>query len=149
MLNTELASSLGVQTVLLRAFQYGAFALIGTLVGRGSYIIHKALVPSALTCFPALCWTYRNRGFWSTSSANKAFISGPEGRFLKGSVQELETKGDASCVAWWSLYERFGPAYEMTIPFFRLHIINHPTYLEHIQKVSASEAKPTALSATR
>lgn len=22
----------------------------------------------------------------------------------------------------------------MTIPFFRLHIINHPTYLEHIQK---------------
>jgi len=22
----------------------------------------------------------------------------------------------------------------MTIPFFRLHVINHPTYLEHIQK---------------
>lgn len=22
----------------------------------------------------------------------------------------------------------------MTVPFFRLHIINHPTYLEHIQK---------------
>lgn len=25
----------------------------------------------------------------------------------------------------------------MTIPFFRLHIINHPTYLEHIQKTNA------------
>lgn len=83
-----------------------------------------------------LSWTYRNRGFWSTSSANESFISGPEGTFLRGSVKELETKGDASCVAWWSLYERFGPAYEMTIPFSRLHIINHPTYLEHIQKVS-------------
>ena len=25
----------------------------------------------------------------------------------------------------------------MTIPFFRLHIINHPSYLEHIQKTNA------------
>lgn len=25
----------------------------------------------------------------------------------------------------------------MTIPFFRLHIINHPIYLEHIQKVNS------------
>lgn len=49
-------------------------------------------------------------------------------------MDELRTNGAASCKAWYSLYQRYGPAYEMTIPFFRLHIINHPTYLEHIQK---------------
>ena len=38
---------------------------------------------------------------------------------------------------WWSLYKRYGPVYELTIPFFRLHIVNHPTYLEHIQKTNS------------
>jgi cytochrome P450 len=81
-----------------------------------------------------VCWTYRNRGFWASSSANKAWIPGPKGKPFKGSSQELQTQGEASCKAWFSLYKRYGPAYEMTIPFFRLHIINHPAYLEHIQK---------------
>lgn len=49
-------------------------------------------------------------------------------------MQELQTNGAASCKAWYSLYERYGPAYELTVPFFRMHVINHPTYLEHIQK---------------
>lgn len=51
-----------------------------------------------------------------------------------GNAKELKTNGEASCKAWYSLYRRYGPAYEITIPFFRLHVINHPTYLEHIQK---------------
>lgn len=87
-----------------------------------------------LTVIPGICWTYRNRGFWASSSANRKWISGPKGKPFKGSVQELQTNGAASCKAWYSLYQRYGPAYEMTVPFFRLHIINHPTYLEHIQK---------------
>lgn len=81
-----------------------------------------------------ICWTYRNRGFRASSSANSKWIAGPPGRPFKGSVNELRTQGAASCKAWHSLYQRYGPAYEMTIPFFRLHVINHPTYLEHIQK---------------
>lgn len=56
------------------------------------------------------------------------------GKPFKGCADELQTNGAASCTAWYSLYKQYGPAYEMTIPFFRLHIINHPTYLEHIQK---------------
>ncbi|KAK5061940.1 hypothetical protein LTR44_003315 [Exophiala sp. CCFEE 6388] len=62
------------------------------------------------------------------------WIGGPTGKPFKGNLQELDTHGAASCKAWYSLYERYGPAYEMTIPFFRMHIINHPIYLEHIQK---------------
>ncbi|CAI7604828.1 unnamed protein product [Penicillium pancosmium] len=81
-----------------------------------------------------MCWTYRNRGFRSSASANSKWIAGPKGKAFQGSVQELQTGGAASCKAWFSLYQQYGPAYEMTIPFFRLHIINHPTYLEHIQK---------------
>lgn len=81
-----------------------------------------------------ICWTYRNRGFWSSFSANSKWIPGPKGKAFKGNVQELQTGGAASCKVWYSLYQRYGPAYEMTIPFFRIHIINHPTYLEHIQK---------------
>ncbi|KAI5917898.1 hypothetical protein F4810DRAFT_694408 [Camillea tinctor] len=69
-----------------------------------------------------------------SSSANSKWIPGLKGKAFKGSVQELQTDGAASCKACFSLYERYGPAYEMTIPFFRLHIINHPTYLENIQK---------------
>lgn len=81
-----------------------------------------------------VCWTYRNRGFGASSSANSKWIPGPKGKPFKGNIQDLQTNGAASCKAWYSLYQRYGPAYEMTIPFFRLHIINHPTYLEHIQK---------------
>ncbi|KAI1630411.1 cytochrome P450 [Exophiala viscosa] len=81
-----------------------------------------------------ICWTYRHRGIWASSSANAKWIGGPKGKPFKGNLQELDTHGAASCKAWYSLYERYGPAYEMTIPFFRLHVINHPTYLEHIQK---------------
>ncbi|CAL5874542.1 uncharacterized protein PFLUO_LOCUS8838 [Penicillium psychrofluorescens] len=81
-----------------------------------------------------ICWTYRNRGFWTSSSANLKWIPGPQGKAFKGNSQELQTNGAASCTAWFSLYKRYGPAYEMTIPFFRMHIINHPIYLEHIQK---------------
>ncbi|KIW67161.1 hypothetical protein PV04_06433 [Phialophora macrospora] len=81
-----------------------------------------------------LCWTYRNRGFWTSRSANSEWIGGPQGKAFVGNLQELRTNGAASCKAWYSLYERYGPAYEMTVPFFRLHVINHPVYLEHIQK---------------
>ena len=72
-----------------------------------------------------IIWTYRNRGFRASTSDNSAWIPGPMGVPLKGNVQELQTKGAASCKAWYSLYRRYGPAYEMTIPFFRLHVINH------------------------
>ncbi|EXJ58620.1 hypothetical protein A1O7_06047 [Cladophialophora yegresii CBS 114405] len=96
------------------AVAYGALALCLALAG--------------------LCWTYRNRGFWTSRSANSAWIGGPEGKAFIGNLRELQTNGAASCKAWYSLYERYGPAYEMTIPFFRLHVINHPVYLEHIQK---------------
>lgn len=82
-------------------------------------------------------WKYRNRGFWTSSSANARWIAGPKGKPFQGNSQELQTNGTASCKAWFSLYRRYGPAYEMTIPFFRLHIINHPTYLEHIQRHNA------------
>ncbi|KAL6247438.1 hypothetical protein RBB50_005784 [Rhinocladiella similis] len=81
-----------------------------------------------------VCWTCRNRGIWTSPSANTKWIAGPKGKPFIGSLQELKTNGAASCEAWYSLYRRYGPAYEMTIPFFRMHIINHPTYLEHIQK---------------
>ena len=81
-----------------------------------------------------ICWIYRDRGFWSSSSANSKWIAGPKGKPFRGNAQELQTNGAASCKAWYSLYKRYGPAYEMTIPFFRLHVINHPSYLEHIQK---------------
>ncbi|KAJ5201958.1 uncharacterized protein N7498_006621 [Penicillium cinerascens] len=81
-----------------------------------------------------ICWTCRNRGFWTSSSANAKWIPGPKGKAFMGNAQELQTNGAASCTAWYSLYKRYGPAYEMTIPFFRMHVINHPTYLEHIQK---------------
>ncbi|BCS22059.1 uncharacterized protein APUU_30284A [Aspergillus puulaauensis] len=81
-----------------------------------------------------LLWTYRNRAFGSSSSRNSSWIPGPKGKALRGNMQELQTNGAASCKAWYSLYERYGPAYELTIPFFRLHVINHPTYLEYIQK---------------
>ena len=83
---------------------------------------------------PGICWTYRNRGFWTSSSANRRWIPGPEGKFFMGNAQELQVRGAASCKAWWSLYRRYGPAYELTLPFFRMHVINHPSYLEHIQK---------------
>lgn len=81
-----------------------------------------------------ICWTSRNRGIWTSSSANAKWIAGPKGKPFTGNLQELKTNGAASCVAWYSLYQRYGPAYEMTVPFFRMHIINHPVYLEHIQK---------------
>ncbi|KAI3333326.1 cytochrome P450 [Ustulina deusta] len=84
-----------------------------------------------------ICWTYRARGFWSSSSANLECIPGPKGKPFIGNVRDLQTNGAASCKAWFSLYRRYGPAYEMTIPFFRLHVINHPTYLEHIQKYNS------------
>lgn len=96
--------------------------------------LYSAYMILRLTVVQGLCWTYRNRGFWTSSSANSEWIPGPEGEAFRGSVRELQTDGAASCKAWFSLYQRYGPAYEMTIPFFRLHIINHPTYLEHIQK---------------
>ncbi|KAJ5814857.1 hypothetical protein N7474_006634 [Penicillium riverlandense] len=79
------------------------------------------------------CYSFL-RGFWTSSSANLKWIPGPQGKAFKGNAQELQTNGAASCTAWFSLYKRYGPAYEMTIPFFRMHIINHPIYLEHIQK---------------
>lgn len=81
-----------------------------------------------------ICWRYRETGFWTSSSANAKWIAGPPGKSFTGNLQELRTNGAASCTAWYSLYKRYGPAYELTIPFFRMHIINHPTYLEHIQK---------------
>lgn len=84
-----------------------------------------------------LLWTYRNRGLLSSSSRNAAWISGPVGQAFKGNTKELDTRGAASCHAWFSLYKRFGPAYEMTIPYFRIHVINHPSYLEHIQKTNS------------
>ncbi|KAF9890080.1 hypothetical protein FE257_006241 [Aspergillus nanangensis] len=73
-------------------------------------------------------------GFWASSSANHKWIGGPNGKPFLGNAQELQVRGAASCKAWWSLYQRYGPAYELTLPFFRMHVINHPTYLEHIQK---------------
>ncbi|OQV04996.1 hypothetical protein CLAIMM_09800 [Cladophialophora immunda] len=81
-----------------------------------------------------ICWTYRNKGFWTSPSANAKWIASPKGKPFTGNLDELKTNGAASCQAWYSLYKRYGPAYEMTVPFFRMHIINHPTYLEHIQK---------------
>ena len=62
---------------------------------------------------------------------------GPAGKLLTGNLDSLKTNGAASCVAWYSLYKKYGPAYELTIPFFRMHIINHPDYLEHIQKTNS------------
>lgn len=79
-------------------------------------------------------WTYRNRGFRSSSPRNSNAVPILQGKPFTGSAHELQTRGAASCKAWYSLYQRYGPAYEMTVPFSRLHIINHPTYLEHIQK---------------
>ncbi len=70
----------------------------------------------------------------ASSSANAKWIRGPKGRPFRGNLWELQTNGAASCKAWYSLYQRYGPAYEITVPYFRMHIINHPTYLEHIQK---------------
>ncbi|KAI1390435.1 cytochrome P450 [Hypoxylon trugodes] len=102
----------------------------GALLIAGAKIV-SLVVLLTIAC---ICFTYRNRGFWSSSSANSKWIAGPKSKAFKGSVEELRTDGAASCKAWFSLYQRYGPAYEMTIPFFRLHIINHPTYLEHIQK---------------
>lgn len=87
--------------------------------------------------FIALCWIYRNRGFWSSSSTNSAWIPGPKGSAFTGNLKDLRTDGAASCKAWFALFKRYGPAYELTIPFFRLHIINHPAYLEHIQKTNS------------
>ncbi|VUC24084.1 unnamed protein product [Clonostachys rosea] len=87
--------------------------------------------------FAAFCWTYRNRGILSSSSANGDWIPKPKGQAFKGNSQELQTKGAASCKAWYSLYQRYGPAYEITVPYFRLHVINHPRYLEHIQKTNS------------
>ncbi|KIW53737.1 hypothetical protein PV05_09283 [Exophiala xenobiotica] len=81
-----------------------------------------------------ICWTCRNKGFWTSRSANAKWIAGPKGKPFTGNLHELKTNGAASCEAWYSLYKRYGAAYEMTVPFFRMHIINHPTYLEHIQK---------------
>ncbi|KAF3022528.1 hypothetical protein E8E14_012170 [Neopestalotiopsis sp. 37M] len=80
------------------------------------------------------CWTYRNRGLWSSSPRNSKVIPNLKGKPFVGSAHELQTQGAASCKAWYRLYQRYGPAYEMTVPFFRLHVINHPIYLEHIQK---------------
>ncbi|KAK7227543.1 hypothetical protein V2G26_015546 [Clonostachys chloroleuca] len=113
-----------------------AILLTELLPHRRALIIIGAKVTAFALLLAAswICWTYRNRGFWTSSSANSKWIAGPKGKPFKGSVQELQTNGAASCKAWYSLYQRFGPAYEMTIPFFRMHIINHPTYLEHIQK---------------
>ncbi|ETS79808.1 hypothetical protein PFICI_07337 [Pestalotiopsis fici W106-1] len=79
-------------------------------------------------------WTYRDRGFRSSSSRNSKLIPKLKGKPFIGSAHELQTQGSASCKAWYRLYQQYGPAYEMTVPFFRLHIINHPIYLEHIQK---------------
>ncbi|KAH8425110.1 uncharacterized protein LDX57_002859 [Aspergillus melleus] len=106
------------------------------LPAQRALIVAAAKVASliALLTITLICWMYRNKGFWASSSANSKWITGPKGKPFRGSVQELQTGGAASCMAWFSLYRRYGPAYEMTIPFFRLHIINHPTYLEHIQK---------------
>ncbi|KAI1856704.1 uncharacterized protein JN550_013698 [Neoarthrinium moseri] len=91
----------------------------------------------AIVFILGFCWTYRTRGIFASRSANKKFIPGPQGKLFTGSAYELQIKGAAGCKAWYSLYKRYGPAYEMTIPFFRLHIINHPAYLEHIQKTNS------------
>lgn len=99
-----------------------------------SLIFSPVSTPSGADKHTGICWTYRSRGVWASSSANSKWISGPKGRPFKGNLQELDTNGAASCKAWYSLYERYGPAYEMTVPFFRMHVINHPRYLEHIQK---------------
>lgn len=52
---------------------------------------------------------------------------------FKGNLRDLQT-GGASAEAWFKLYKQYGPVFELTVPFFRLHVINHPVYLEHIQK---------------
>ena len=112
-----------------------AVLILLTTAGKPSIPLrNKTLKYKADANGTGLLWTYRNRAFRSSSSLNSSWISGPKGKALKGNVQELQTNGAASCKAWYSLYEWYGPAYELTIPFFRLHIINHPTYLEHIQK---------------
>src|SRR5687767_12378352 len=85
----------------------------------------------------AFSWNYRDRGVLSSSSANASWIPGPKGKAFIGNSQELQTNGAASCKAWYSLYQRYGPAYELTVPWFRLHVINHPIYLEHIQKTNS------------
>jgi hypothetical protein len=86
--------------------------------------------------FVVICWIYRKEGFWSSSSANAPWIGGPPGRFLRGNTRDLDAKGESSAKLWYALYKRYGPAYELTIPFYRMHIINHPAYLEHIQKTN-------------
>ena len=73
----------------------------------------------------------------ASSSANGKWIPKPKGQAFRGNARELQTKGAASCKAWFSLYQRYGPAYEITVPFARLHVINHPRYLEHIQKTNS------------
>ncbi|OAP59732.1 hypothetical protein AYL99_07030 [Fonsecaea erecta] len=90
-----------------------------------------------LTTVLGIFWTYHNKGFWTSSSANAKWIASPKGKPFTGNLHELRTNGAASCEAWYSLYKRYGPAFEMTVPFFRMHIINHPTYLEHIQKFNS------------
>ncbi|KAM0550282.1 hypothetical protein ACHAPJ_008952 [Fusarium lateritium] len=114
---------------------------MATLLGHSALLQHipiiavfKSAAVLLLLTFTGICWTYRNRGFWTTSSANQKWIGGPKGKPFVGNAQELQIRGAASCKAWWSLYQRYGPAYELTLPFFRMHVINHPTYLEHIQK---------------
>ena len=71
----------------------------------------------------------------ATSSAN-AFLPVVPARFLTGNLKTIDIKGQAPIKTWHKLYERYGPAYEVTIPFRRMHIVDHPIYLEHIQKTN-------------
>ena len=80
------------------------------------------------------CWTYRNRGIFASSSRNLNVIPSPKGgKMFKGNLRDLQT-GRASAEAWFKLYKQYGPVFELPVPFFRLHVIDHPIYLEHIQK---------------
>jgi hypothetical protein len=129
--STQLEQPLNkVATLALALYIALGFTLL-PIAGR--FCIYEPWRSVIHTCV-AVAWTYRNRGFRSSSSTNSEWIPGPKGSPFTGNLKDLRTDGAASCKTWFALFKQYGPAYELTVPFFRLHIINHPTYLEHIQK---------------
>jgi len=92
----------------------------------------------------AICVTYRDRGFFSRApilipgepGKPAQYPNGPRGRLLTGNLSDLDAHGRSAMGRWWDLHKTYGPAYELSVPFFRLVVINHPKYMEYIQKTN-------------